>query len=450
MVNITAVAEQKIKELMAEEKDILRVARPVLAYVLAVPQHLVPAGLVRALGERAHELADGRLEHTQELRECLLLRGQVRHLLEVLARKHRPAERHEGRHEQHVVPGEALDQARRRTRIVLREGEDQRTLELLADALELSAGDCPTGQRVLHHPHVDAGGTGLGTQLGELRDRQPPVLRGDDGLRALRDLRHLGDQRLREFAADTALDRRVAVKAIAWGADAILLIVAIIASLAFALRSMLRPKSDAPERTAKMLTVRIGLSLLLFLLVMLTGLWSPRFWCRYLCPLGALLGAVSRFSLFRIACDKAKCTGCGACVDVCPVDCFYEGENMLVINPSECIDCGVCEPECPAEAILPDTESGLEQWLELNATYSAEWPNITRKGTPPPDADALAAEDALLGIAGSADIGRGCQIGGAAMMSSCSNRSPREARSTGSSSARKRSPAVFVDALSMP
>ena len=56
------------------------------------------------------------------------------------------------------------------------------------------------------------------------------------------------------------------------------------------------------------------------------------------------------------------------CVEVCPVDCFYEGENMLVINPNECIDCGVCEPECPAEAILPDTEGGLEKWLELNAT----------------------------------------------------------------------------------
>ena len=73
------------------------------------------------------------------------------------------------------------------------------------------------------------------------------------------------------------------------------------------------------------------------------------------------------------------------CVEVCPVDCFYEGENMLVINPSECIDCGVCEPECPAEAILPDTEGGLEKWLELNATYSAEWPNITIKGEPPAD-----------------------------------------------------------------
>ena len=46
------------------------------------------------------------------------------------------------------------------------------------------------------------------------------------------------------------------------------------------------------------------------------------------------------------------------CVEVCPVDCFYEGENMLVIHPDECIDCGVCEPECPAEAIKADTEAG--------------------------------------------------------------------------------------------
>ena len=52
------------------------------------------------------------------------------------------------------------------------------------------------------------------------------------------------------------------------------------------------------------------------------------------------------------------------CVEVCPVDCFYEGENMLVIHPDECIDCGVCEPECPVEAIKPDTEPGLEQLLE--------------------------------------------------------------------------------------
>ena len=55
------------------------------------------------------------------------------------------------------------------------------------------------------------------------------------------------------------------------------------------------------------------------------------------------------------------------CVDVCPVDCFYEGENMLVIHPDECIDCGVCVPECPVDAIKPDTDPGLEKWLRLNA-----------------------------------------------------------------------------------
>jgi len=73
------------------------------------------------------------------------------------------------------------------------------------------------------------------------------------------------------------------------------------------------------------------------------------------------------------------------CVEVCPVDCFYEGANMLVIHPDECIDCGVCEPECPAEAIKPDTEPGLEKWLELNAEYSKSWPNITVKREGPPD-----------------------------------------------------------------
>ena len=60
---------------------------------------------------------------------------------------------------------------------------------------------------------------------------------------------------------------------------------------------------------------------------------------------------------------------------------------MLVIHPDECIDCGVCEPECPAEAILPDTEPAIDEWLELNAQYSAEWPNITRKGQEPADSE---------------------------------------------------------------
>ena len=75
------------------------------------------------------------------------------------------------------------------------------------------------------------------------------------------------------------------------------------------------------------------------------------------------------------------------CVEVCPVDCFYEGENMLVIHPDECIDCGVCEPECPAEAILPDTVDDVEKWVELNRKYAELWPNITRKGESPEDAE---------------------------------------------------------------
>ena len=62
-----------------------------------------------------------------------------------------------------------------------------------------------------------------------------------------------------------------------------------------------------------------------------------------------------------------KCIKCKHmdCVEVCPVDCFYEGENMLVIHPDECIDCGVCEPECPVDAILSDTEDGIEKWQKL-------------------------------------------------------------------------------------
>src|SRR5438128_364738 len=82
------------------------------------------------------------------------------------------------------------------------------------------------------------------------------------------------------------------------------------------------------------------------------------------------------------ACIRCKLMDC---VEVCPVDCFYEGENMLVIHPDECIDCGVCEPECPVEAIKADSEPGLEKWLSLNAEYARIWPNITVKKAPPPD-----------------------------------------------------------------
>src|SRR3974377_80303 len=71
---------------------------------------------------------------------------------------------------------------------------------------------------------------------------------------------------------------------------------------------------------------------------------------------------------------------------VCPVDCFYAGENMLVIHPDECIDCGVCEPEGPAKAIKADTEPGVETWLKLNREFAAKWPNMSERGTPPSDA----------------------------------------------------------------
>ena len=83
-------------------------------------------------------------------------------------------------------------------------------------------------------------------------------------------------------------------------------------------------------------------------------------------------------------CIKCKFTDC---VDVCPVDCFYEGENMLVINPDECIDCGVCEPECPVDAIVSDTEEGATDWLELNDKYSRKWPNITESKESLPNAN---------------------------------------------------------------
>ena len=83
-------------------------------------------------------------------------------------------------------------------------------------------------------------------------------------------------------------------------------------------------------------------------------------------------------------CIKCKYTDC---VEVCPVDCFYEGENMLVIHPDECIDCGVCEPECPVDAIQADTVDGAEEWLVLNREMSEIWPNIIEKKDPPEDAD---------------------------------------------------------------
>ena len=77
------------------------------------------------------------------------------------------------------------------------------------------------------------------------------------------------------------------------------------------------------------------------------------------------------------------------CVEVCPVDCFHEGPNFLVIDPDECIDCTLCEPECPIEAIFSEEElpAGQEQFIQLNAELAKKWPVITEKGEPPADAD---------------------------------------------------------------
>jgi len=80
------------------------------------------------------------------------------------------------------------------------------------------------------------------------------------------------------------------------------------------------------------------------------------------------------------------------CVEVCPVDCFYEGENMLVINPNECIDCGVCEPECPVGAIVFDLQADPE-WRSLNRRLAGTWPLIAASKPPLPDADAYRGLD---------------------------------------------------------
>ena len=76
------------------------------------------------------------------------------------------------------------------------------------------------------------------------------------------------------------------------------------------------------------------------------------------------------------SCIKCKYADC---VEVCPVDCFHEGPNMLVIDPEECIDCTLCEPECPVDAIVAedDIPAGKEQFLELNAELAKSWPVIT-------------------------------------------------------------------------
>lgn len=85
-------------------------------------------------------------------------------------------------------------------------------------------------------------------------------------------------------------------------------------------------------------------------------------------------------------CIKCKYTDC---VEVCPVDCFHEGPNMLVIDPDECIDCTLCEPECPAEAIMSDDDvpDNMQGFIQLNEELAKEWPVINEMKDALDDAD---------------------------------------------------------------
>jgi ferredoxin len=85
------------------------------------------------------------------------------------------------------------------------------------------------------------------------------------------------------------------------------------------------------------------------------------------------------------SCIKCKFTDC---VEVCPVDCFYEGPNFLVIHPDECIDCALCEPECPVNAIVSEDDLTPDQmqFKEINEELSQTWPNITAMKDAPADA----------------------------------------------------------------
>ncbi len=95
----------------------------------------------------------------------------------------------------------------------------------------------------------------------------------------------------------------------------------------------------------------------------------------------------------------SACVGCKdtKCVEVCPVDCFYEGPNMLAINPDECIDCALCEPECPVAAIFSEDELSAEEipFIEINEKMSQVWPNITETKEPMAHASPYSTAEAI-------------------------------------------------------
>ena len=96
-------------------------------------------------------------------------------------------------------------------------------------------------------------------------------------------------------------------------------------------------------------------------------------------------------------CIRCKFTDC---VEVCPVDCFHEGPNFLVIDPNECIDCALCEPECPANAIFSedDLPEKFQNFIEINAEYSKTWPIITQHKIPDPDAESWNGKEEKLAL----------------------------------------------------
>jgi ferredoxin len=96
---------------------------------------------------------------------------------------------------------------------------------------------------------------------------------------------------------------------------------------------------------------------------------------------------------------QSACVGCkdATCVEVCPVDCFYEGPEMLVINPDECIDCALCEPECPVDAILHEDEipNAEVPFIEINEKMSQIWPNIDESKEPLAHESPYSVEEAI-------------------------------------------------------
>ena len=109
----------------------------------------------------------------------------------------------------------------------------------------------------------------------------------------------------------------------------------------------------------------------------------------FFCALSTRLLTIDITEIIMTYIVNDNCINCRFtdCVEVCPVDCFYIGENTIVIHPDECIDCGVCEPECPVDAIQADSDPGADKWLEYNKEMSEIWPNITMKLDAPTDAD---------------------------------------------------------------